>query len=129
MFSLFCISSRWRQTRCALVTGFQTCALPISVAGDPLAGAAEHQLEGALGDADLPHAEVDATGRSEESRAGKECVSTSRFRWAHYHYKKYRPKLSIRHSTQALHTLLNIHIIHSLTTYPLQKYIHTTSKH
>src|SRR3546814_7061571 len=29
-FSLFFFSSRRRQTRCALVTGVQTCALPIS---------------------------------------------------------------------------------------------------
>src|SRR3546814_8082524 len=29
--SLFCFSSRRRHTRCALVTGVQTCALPISV--------------------------------------------------------------------------------------------------
>src|SRR3546814_7488891 len=29
---LFVFSSRIRHTRCALVTGFQTCALPISVA-------------------------------------------------------------------------------------------------
>src|SRR3546814_5354688 len=28
----FCVSSRRRHTRCALVTGVQTCALPISVA-------------------------------------------------------------------------------------------------
>src|SRR3546814_2087449 len=28
----FCFSSRIRHTRCALVTGVQTCALPISVA-------------------------------------------------------------------------------------------------
>src|SRR3546814_3608647 len=27
----FCISSRRRHTRCALVTGVQTCALPISL--------------------------------------------------------------------------------------------------
>src|SRR3546814_2191031 len=30
MFSLFFFSSRRRHTRCALVTGVQTCALPIS---------------------------------------------------------------------------------------------------
>src|SRR3546814_1620168 len=29
MFLLFCFSSRRRHTRCALVTGVQTCALPI----------------------------------------------------------------------------------------------------
>src|SRR3546814_21197602 len=28
-FTLFCFSSRRRHTRCALVTGVQTCALPI----------------------------------------------------------------------------------------------------
>src|SRR3546814_4148142 len=31
-YSLFFFSSRRRHTRCALVTGAQTCALPISVA-------------------------------------------------------------------------------------------------
>src|SRR3546814_7884935 len=31
---LFFFSSRRRHTRCALVTGVQTCALPISVAAD-----------------------------------------------------------------------------------------------
>src|SRR3546814_4834350 len=30
---IFCFSSRRRHTRCALVTGFQTCALPISGRG------------------------------------------------------------------------------------------------
>src|SRR3546814_8592561 len=30
MYSLFVFSSRRRHTRCALVTGVQTCALPIS---------------------------------------------------------------------------------------------------
>src|SRR3546814_4020696 len=30
MWFLFCFSSRRRHTRCALVTGVQTCALPIS---------------------------------------------------------------------------------------------------
>src|SRR3546814_13845812 len=30
-FNFFCFSSRIRHTRCALVTGVQTCALPISL--------------------------------------------------------------------------------------------------
>src|SRR3546814_9398047 len=30
IFTFFCLSSRRRHTRCALVTGVQTCALPIS---------------------------------------------------------------------------------------------------
>src|SRR3546814_2412377 len=34
----FFFSSRRRHTRCALVTGVQTCALPISLAPDELAG-------------------------------------------------------------------------------------------
>src|SRR3546814_10682153 len=34
MFSMFFFSSRRRHTRCALVTGVQTCALPISIATD-----------------------------------------------------------------------------------------------
>src|SRR3546814_3666525 len=34
----FFFSSRRRHTRCALVTGVQTCALPISSLGDPLPG-------------------------------------------------------------------------------------------
>src|SRR3546814_15747410 len=33
LFDLFFFSSRRRHTRCALVTGVQTCALPISVGG------------------------------------------------------------------------------------------------
>src|SRR3546814_341805 len=32
---MFFLSSRRRHTRCALVTGVQTCALPISHRGDP----------------------------------------------------------------------------------------------
>src|SRR3546814_10212971 len=35
--SFFFFSSRRRHTRCALVTGFQTCALPIFAANVPLA--------------------------------------------------------------------------------------------
>src|SRR3546814_5802882 len=34
LFLLFFFSSRRRHTRCALVTGVQTCALPISASGD-----------------------------------------------------------------------------------------------
>src|SRR3546814_19760334 len=35
---VFFFSSRRRHTRCALVTGVQTCALPICDAGGPLSG-------------------------------------------------------------------------------------------
>src|SRR3546814_4702092 len=95
----FFFSSRRRHTRCALVTGVQTCALPIFddrdaqtpvVGGDLLAdldvagGAGVGLvLEGAgVGDGGGRTA---VAGRSEERRVGKECVSTSRSRWSPYH--------------------------------------------
>src|SRR3546814_8707702 len=106
-FSVFC-SSRRRHTRCALVTGVQTCALPICFYGvfaarvDQMqqhattldmaqeavadAGAFGRALDqaGDVGDDELPlvprhHA------RSEERRVGKEWVSTCRSRWSPYH--------------------------------------------
>src|SRR3546814_10809854 len=73
-------SSRRRHTRCALVTGVQTCALPISRPPSP-----DHphmgQDESGLGIARPERAEA----RSEERRVGKECVSTCRSRWSPYH--------------------------------------------
>src|SRR3546814_830284 len=41
VFFLFFFSSRRRHTRCALVTGVQTCALPISRRQNPLLGSTE----------------------------------------------------------------------------------------
>src|SRR3546814_3110659 len=103
---MFFFSSRRRHTRCALVTGVQTCALPISDGdidiGDApspmhalVAGGAQWVL--VLGAPVRPghHANVllgpdgqTATWpwqRSEERRVGKECVSTCRSRWSPYH--------------------------------------------
>src|SRR3546814_7066359 len=92
----FFFSSRRRHTRCALVTGVQTCALPISrqieprrriMRGDqsPLDSVriGERCLNG------VPPPEAKAIGgggavRSEERRVGKECVSTCRSRWSPY---------------------------------------------
>src|SRR3546814_8656429 len=74
--SFFFFSSRRRHTRCALVTGVQTCALPIYT--EPL------MLRS-------PSSRADSRGcrpvemRSEERRVGKECVSTCRSRWSPYH--------------------------------------------
>src|SRR3546814_2783005 len=47
MYVRLCFSSRSRHTRCALVTGVQTCALPISLVGSDNIGALEarDQLE------------------------------------------------------------------------------------
>src|SRR3546814_996223 len=80
----FFFSSRRRHTRCALVTGVQTCALPISFGrGVLFVFPGIHQI--------LGHRLVDkqrfflAAARSEERRVGKECVSTCRSRWSPYH--------------------------------------------
>src|SRR3546814_3865674 len=94
---VFFFSSRRRHTRCALVTGVQTCALPILILAPD-----EHQA--AIWDADLkgnirPGAAIASAhglnvhfglieppaDRSEERRVGKECVSTCRSRWSTYH--------------------------------------------
>src|SRR3546814_1346024 len=104
MITLFFFSSRRRHTRCALVTGVQTCALPI------LSGAKQILEQQATTSNNLANVStsgfraqldtfravpvvgapsptrafvVDSTvGRSEERRVGEECVSTCRSRWA-----------------------------------------------
>src|SRR3546814_7703853 len=108
---LFC-SSRRRHTRCALVTGVQTCALPISrlagyrveslnhsgyrhwvgysfgggkVKGDRLATT---KIRRALSERNKSFVMI--LIRSEERRVGKESVSTFRSRRSPYHYKKKR---------------------------------------
>src|SRR3546814_5037548 len=100
---LFFFSSRRRHTRCALVTGVQTCALPIydvTAAGEKAGQAVErlaaHDHRRAAGDAlEMPKVGGEVPGelavladhaiRSEERRVGKECVSTCRSRWSPYH--------------------------------------------
>src|SRR3546814_3087824 len=83
LFGVFFFSSRRRHTRCALVTGIQTCALPIY-----------RRPPGCVRNArDPPGRAALRTGapfhrlppRSEERRVGKECVSTCRSRWSPYH--------------------------------------------
>src|SRR3546814_2736180 len=83
----FFFSSRRRHTRCALVTGVQTCALPIFAA--PLARGdvvADHELalEVDPGDELLELEREQTAVRSEERRVGKECVSTCSSRWSQY---------------------------------------------
>src|SRR3546814_5658768 len=82
---VFFFSSRRRHTRCALVTGVQTCALPISFFARGLWCYAD-ALEGSM-DAygRVPGVKEMVVVRSEERRVGKECVSTCRSRWSPYH--------------------------------------------
>src|SRR3546814_6111542 len=103
MFRFF-FSSRRRHTRCALVTGVQTCALPIFVEAASVHAALPYgRLVAALREAfrrggtvplrshyhiePAPDAPAGTHGgtllvRSEERRVGKECVSTCSSRWA-----------------------------------------------
>src|SRR3546814_5177189 len=111
--SCFFFSSRRRHTRCALVTGVQTCALPISAAAmallpmleadyaradmvaedDSRISGEDVSLDGPSGTLDgyLVRPAGDAAVpavlvvRSEERRVGKECVSTCKSRWSPYH--------------------------------------------
>src|SRR3546814_19286118 len=76
----FFFPSRRQQTRCALVTGVQTCALPIWTPS-----ASRSWSTGPP--APSPWA-ASSSSRSEERRGGKECVSTCRSRRPPYHEKK-----------------------------------------
>src|SRR3546814_1657681 len=99
----FFFSSRRRHTRCALVTGVQTCALPILTVfpvrsrgySCPKINLVMHELEPFYKWRDDYIASEDSKSpffkqqysefRSEERRVGKECVSTCRSRWSPYH--------------------------------------------
>src|SRR3546814_2849117 len=94
----FFFSSRRRHTRCALVTGVQTCALPISSWVYAAAGQnfvttmlrlmrERDELSVVCDQIGAPSwvPEIARTIRSEERRVGKECVSTCRSRWSPYH--------------------------------------------
>src|SRR3546814_10168508 len=99
---ILCFSSRRRQTRCALVTGVQTCALPIWFIEAKLMGVLL-MFASILVLFILPWLDTSKVrscryrpiykwffwvlliDRSEERRVGKECVSTCRSRWSQYH--------------------------------------------
>src|SRR3546814_2249725 len=90
--TFFFFSSRRRHTRCALVTGVQTCALPIWLHPSPIP---QQGIDSRIIFFDVSPFENAAchngaacyrlTDRSEERRVGKECVSTCRSRWSPYH--------------------------------------------
>src|SRR3546814_2032988 len=112
-FRYFFFSSRRLHTRCALVTGVQTCALPIcylliyfsclsrhkSQARSPSSKnrrcpppARETARQTATGTLPAKYLETQIIGasqsdrrRSEERRVGNDCVRTCRSRWSPYH--------------------------------------------
>src|SRR3546814_16314250 len=107
-FCFFFFSSRRRHTRCALVTGVQTCALPIynlprkALRAQPRASHEQVQHPGRrivrlIGQAEGSPMNGDSVAclqpfkyRSEERRVGKECVSTCSSRWSPYYLKQKR---------------------------------------
>src|SRR3546814_6409171 len=83
-FFFFFFSSRRRHTRCALVTGVQTCALPIS--RNPSHSWSTWRKSKWPAKTSSPvRPPPPCHPRSEERRVGKECVSTCRSRWSPYH--------------------------------------------
>src|SRR3546814_10776955 len=105
-YFFFFFSSRRRHTRCALVTGVQTCALPISgllergpppplpdLCRDWLRTGGPRRVDPlerrpcAAGQRNDEPSELGVPDRqrSEERRVGKECVRTCRSRWSPYH--------------------------------------------
>src|SRR3546814_1148669 len=92
IFVLF-FSSRRLHTRCALVTGVQTCALPISLVTGHRDWKMlqrytnlrpEHLHRFDMSRAPAASGSTGEPSRSAERRVGKECVSTCRSRWSPY---------------------------------------------
>src|SRR3546814_10194391 len=100
---IWCVfSSRRRHTSCALVTGVQTCALPISYTRSTPNVWGTITADEKLGLVYLPTGNpapdfwtgkrrpfdeeyLSSIVRSEERRVGKECFSTCRSRWSQAH--------------------------------------------
>src|SRR3546814_10407343 len=90
VYCFFFFSSRRRHTRCALVTGVQTCALPIYKRTVKRGPAQPGNITIFLDMGQVTAISNNSTViympifRSEERRVGKECVSTCRSRWSPY---------------------------------------------
>src|SRR3546814_12730612 len=124
----FFFSSRRRHTRCALVTGVQTCALPIysrkawrAASRPAIPSPSPSRLRRNPATMTEPNHSHQVGGlslacwrrmirryltgtepvRSEERRVGKECVSTCRSRWSPFHENKKRRDNKIRHKTKS----------------------------
>src|SRR3546814_10977738 len=96
----FFFSSRRRHTRCALVTGVHTCALPISdgdkvspVSLRPSPSRSTQRRPSGLSITSMMAGSISQLAtdtRSEERCVGTECVSTCRTRWSTYNEHKKR---------------------------------------
>src|SRR3546814_5343129 len=95
---LFFVSSRRRHTRCALVTGVQTCALPIYKRNKNGTNILKEFIQNINTSTFKQEKKIgisvdgkiiflmpeEIIYRSDERRVGKECVSTCRSRWSRY---------------------------------------------
>src|SRR3546814_7689244 len=90
-FFFFFFSSRRRHTRCALVTGVQTCALPILLQPGLKQAPEDVTLMGLAGEQYMQNSEfAKATdyfekARSEARRVGEGCASKCGSRWSPHH--------------------------------------------
>src|SRR3546814_9083697 len=88
MILVFLFSSRRLHTRCALVTGVQTCALPIYVSDlipadiDLIVDCTDQAPAKIAMILEARRRGIPVVVRKEERRVGKECVSKCRSRWS-----------------------------------------------
>src|SRR3546814_11584249 len=112
----FFFSSRRRHTRCALVTGVQTCALPILDTDEECGEAQHEQLEivflASLARLFLHHAQpaAERVARSEERRGGKEWVSAYRSRRSPHHSEQ---KITVSTASKTAITIYSATQAHS----------------
>src|SRR3546814_18913631 len=122
----FCFfSSSRRHTRCALVTGVQTCALPISTNSGfrmrpclrpslPITHIALCPLS-----RNPPVTAPPPPSRSEERRVGEECVRRCSSRWSpsHYNKKDYSRSYESQEQSYAIRTKSHRAVNKQIATY------------
>src|SRR3546814_12900418 len=118
-------SSRRRHTRCAVVTGVQTCALPISFhcQNEPATCCRlwpESHIYYSQRTGGGMYSRWSCRRRSEERRVGKECVSTCRSRWSPYQSIKHALSTALKppHTSCTYPFPYTIPSVHINTTYP-----------
>src|SRR3546814_19144693 len=95
----FFFSSRRRHTRCALVTGVQTCALPISALAldylSPAGGTPSDEDKAREMIGTLDAGKVDANSQIGRASCRERVCHTCRSRWSPDHKKKHKIKTQI----------------------------------